>query len=85
MAAKTNEKTNGAIVKADYKDVSVLPHLESWERMMKLPVVEAAWSQSQGVYGKVKGESRKFSSRLSSLDWQQFTLIDNAIMMMQFK
>lgn len=35
---------------------SLLPHLESLERMMKIPVVEAAWTQSQGVYDKVKGE-----------------------------
>lgn len=34
----------------------LLPHLESLERMMKLPCVEAAWQQGQGVYGKVKGE-----------------------------
>jgi perilipin-2 len=33
----------------------LLPHLESLERMMKLPMVEAAWSQGQGVYGKVRG------------------------------
>jgi hypothetical protein len=82
MAAKTNEKSNGVVVKAD--DASVLPHLESWERMMKLPVVEAAWSQSQGVYGKVRGEFRKFSS-LVMLDWQQFTFVDNVIVMMQFE
>jgi perilipin-2 len=62
MADYTNEKTNGhAVVKAGEKDASVLPHLETWERMMKLPVVEAAWSQSQGVYGKVKGELRERS------------------------
>lgn len=41
-------------------DGSLLPHLESWERMMKLPVVEAAWTQSHNVYDKVRGEfSRK--------------------------
>ena len=34
---------------------NLLPHLESLERMMKLPVVEAAIVQGQGVYGKVKG------------------------------
>lgn len=33
----------------------LLPHLESLERMMKLPMVEAAWTQGQGVYGKVRG------------------------------
>lgn len=40
-------------------DGSLLPHLESWERMMKLPVVEAAWMQSQGVYDKVRGRLRR--------------------------
>lgn len=34
----------------------LLPQLESWERMMKLPVVEKAWGCGQDVYGKVKGE-----------------------------
>jgi hypothetical protein len=34
----------------------ILPHLESWEKMMKLPVVEAAWHQSEEIYTKVKGE-----------------------------
>lgn len=34
---------------------NLLPHLESLERMMKLPVVEAAIVQGQEVYGKFKG------------------------------
>lgn len=34
---------------------TLLPHLESIERLMKLPVVEATWNQSQDVYGRVKG------------------------------
>lgn len=53
MAAESNEKS---VKKAD---VAVLPHLESWERMMKLPVCEAAWTQGVGVYDKMRGESRK--------------------------
>lgn len=44
---------------------ALLPHLESFEKMLKLPVVEAAWHQSQGVYGRVKGkflfEKRSFN------------------------
>ncbi|XP_059617583.1 lipid storage droplets surface-binding protein 2 [Phlebotomus argentipes] len=40
---------------------SLLPHLESFDRMMKLPVVEAAWNQSQDVYGKVKGSNAMFN------------------------
>lgn len=34
---------------------NLLPHLESLERIIKLPVVGAAWDKSQDVYGKVKG------------------------------
>lgn len=34
----------------------LLPHLESLERIIKLPVVNAAWDKSQDVYGKVKGK-----------------------------
>jgi hypothetical protein len=48
---------NGAVVKAN--DASLLPHLESWDRVMKFPVVEAAWHQSQGVYDKVRGKFEK--------------------------
>lgn len=58
MSATSNDiitKSNGAVV-ISATDASLLPHLESWERMMKLPVVEAAWTQSQGVYDKVRGE-----------------------------
>lgn len=36
-------------------NAALLPHLESLEKMMKLPVVEAAWHQGQDVYEKVKG------------------------------
>lgn len=59
MAANTSQD----IVKADNNTVAkadntVLPHLESWERMMALPVVEAAWTQSQGYYDKVRGNLR---------------------------
>lgn len=35
---------------------NLLPHLESLERIIKLPVVGAAWDKSQDVYGKVKGK-----------------------------
>jgi len=56
MAATSNKSNQVAKC-----DGSVLPHLESWERMMKLPVVEAAWDQSQGVYNKVKDFSPMFN------------------------
>lgn len=42
-------------------NLNLLPHLESLERMMKLPVVGAAWQQSQGVYEKVKSHNRMFN------------------------
>lgn len=49
-------KPNGnGIHSADSVESALLPHLESIERLMKLPVVEATWHQSQDVYGKVKG------------------------------
>ncbi|KAJ6638396.1 Lipid storage droplets surface-binding protein 2 [Pseudolycoriella hygida] len=38
-------------------NAALLPHLESFEKMMKLPVVEAAWHQGQDVYGKVKAKA----------------------------
>ncbi|CRK89629.1 CLUMA_CG003267, isoform A [Clunio marinus] len=56
MAATGDESKK--IVKADD---TVLPHLESWERMMKLPVVEAAWYQSEEVYKKVKDFNPMFN------------------------
>lgn len=58
MAATSNDKSNGAVVKAGE---SLLPHLESLDRVMKLPVIEAAWTQSQGYYDKMRGECWKFS------------------------
>lgn len=33
----------------------MLLHLESLDKMMKIPVFDAAWHQSQDIYGKVKG------------------------------
>lgn len=41
---------------ANSDSAALLPHLESFEKMMKLPVVGAAWQQGQDVYGRVKGK-----------------------------
>lgn len=49
--AASSEDSNSMAV----EDATLLPHLESIERLMKLPVVEATWHQGQDVYGKVKG------------------------------
>lgn len=71
MAASSNiVKANGS---ADKADGPLLPHLESWERMMKLPVMEAAWSQSQEVYDKMRGELNDL------LNWRQSVFINHAI------
>ncbi|XP_032296457.1 lipid storage droplets surface-binding protein 2 isoform X3 [Drosophila virilis] len=50
----------------DAKDL--LPHLESLERIIKLPVVNAAWDKSQDVYGKVKGKNRVFNWALNAAE-----------------
>lgn len=52
--------TNGHSHIDNEQNAALLPELESFERLMKLPVVEAAWNQSQDVYGKVKGKSSSF-------------------------
>jgi len=49
----TTVPNNSALTESTAKDL--LPHLESLERIIKLPVVNAAWDKSQDVYGKVKG------------------------------
>lgn len=56
---------NGAVAAGGAEGISaedgtLLPHLESIERLMKLPVVEATWNRSQDVYGKVKGSNAMF-------------------------
>lgn len=50
MSAKVQE--NGDVNST--VESSLLPHLESWDRMLKLPVVDATWQQTQNVYGRVK-------------------------------
>lgn len=35
---------------------SILPHLETWEKMMKIPVFESVVHQSEDVYQRVKCE-----------------------------
>lgn len=57
--------TNGHSHVVNEQNAALLPQLESFERMMKLPVVEAAWHQSQDVYGKVKGKSTRSEYAMS--------------------
>ncbi|XP_070508628.1 lipid storage droplets surface-binding protein 2 [Chironomus tepperi] len=52
--------TNGALEKASEVS-SLLPHLESIDRLLSLPSISIAWTQSQGVYGKVKDFNPMFN------------------------
>jgi perilipin-2 len=51
---------NGALQKASEVS-SLLPHLESIDRLLSLPSISMAWTQSQGVYGKVKDFNPMFN------------------------
>lgn len=66
---KKNSTGNGNSAVAEVKDPqNLLPHLESLERIIKLPVVGAAWDKSQDVYGKVKGKNRVFNWALTAAE-----------------
>lgn len=65
MSSKVQENgnatasSNAAAANADSvapanNSAALLPHLESLDRMLKLPVVDATWQQTQNVYGRVK-------------------------------
>jgi len=66
QATSSNEHGNEIITSND--NAALLPHLESFEKMMKLPVVEAAWHQSQDVYGRVKGYNPIFNWALRTAE-----------------
>ncbi|XP_036319950.1 lipid storage droplets surface-binding protein 2 [Rhagoletis pomonella] len=60
---------NGTVAIEQGKDVqNLLPHLESLERIIKLPVVGAAWDKSQDVYQNVKGRNRVFNWALNAAE-----------------
>ncbi|XP_055615558.1 lipid storage droplets surface-binding protein 2-like [Toxorhynchites rutilus septentrionalis] len=52
MSSKAH--SNGEAPGVTEHQASLLPHLESLDRMLKLPVVDATWQQTQSVYGRVK-------------------------------
>uniref|UniRef100_A0A182IJ84 Uncharacterized protein n=1 Tax=Anopheles atroparvus TaxID=41427 RepID=A0A182IJ84_ANOAO len=64
MASKVQENGNAPATSntasldisapANSSAAALLPHLESLDRMLKLPVVDATWQQTQNVYGRVK-------------------------------
>lgn len=63
------ENGNAIAISDQIKDTqNLLPHLESLERIIKLPVVNAAWDKSQDVYGKVKGNNRVFNWAFSAAE-----------------
>jgi perilipin-2 len=56
---QSNSKMNGEIEKIVvdpnfHENSSILPHLETWEKMMKIPVFESVVHQSEDVYQRVK-------------------------------
>lgn len=51
---KHAESTNGT-------SNELLPHLESLDRVLKIPVVGAAWTGGQDIYGKVKDYNPMFN------------------------
>ena len=53
----TGKVENGSApkpVKANYDQASLLPHLGSLDRMLKLPAMDATWQQTENVYGRVE-------------------------------
>jgi len=59
-SSQYNEKSND-VVACNNDNTGILPHLESFEKMLKLPVLGAAWNQGQDVYGKVKCHNPLFN------------------------
>uniref|UniRef100_A0A182T3F6 Uncharacterized protein n=1 Tax=Anopheles maculatus TaxID=74869 RepID=A0A182T3F6_9DIPT len=53
-SATTNTSAPTNMDPAAPNSSALLPHLESLDRMLKLPVVDATWQQTQNVYGRVK-------------------------------
>lgn len=54
VPATSNTASPDISAPANSSAAALLPHLESLDRMLKLPVVDATWQQTQNVYGRVK-------------------------------
>lgn len=52
MSAKAQE--NGEVARTGDDQGNLFAHLQSIDRVLKLPVVDATWQQTQNVYGRVK-------------------------------
>ncbi|XP_052868063.1 lipid storage droplets surface-binding protein 2 [Anopheles cruzii] len=75
MSSKVQENCNGnATAPSNDTDgapssaAALLPHLESLDRMLKLPVVDATWQQTQNVYGRVKDSNPLLSWALGTAE-----------------
>lgn len=55
MAARVQE--NGDVAQNGENQNNLFASLQSLDRMLQLPVVDATWQQTQNVYGRVKGKS----------------------------
>ncbi|KAG5683202.1 hypothetical protein PVAND_012498 [Polypedilum vanderplanki] len=58
---KVEYNDNGAVQKVTVNVSSLLPHLESIDRLLSIPVCSIAFNQSQSVYGKVKDFNPMFN------------------------
>ncbi|GFG38548.1 hypothetical protein Cfor_09664 [Coptotermes formosanus] len=52
----------------DAQKAGALPHLECIDKIWKIPLVEMAWNQSAGMYGKVKEAHEVFNWTLSTAE-----------------
>ncbi|XP_058064201.1 lipid storage droplets surface-binding protein 2 isoform X2 [Anopheles bellator] len=66
--ATTPSNTNNDTDVTPSSAAALLPHLESLDRMLKLPVVDATWQQTQNVYGRVKDSNPLLSWALGTAE-----------------
>jgi hypothetical protein len=57
---------------------TALPHLECVDKMWKIPLIEMAWNQSAGMYGKVKEANGVFNWTLSTAEATVLKAIEQA-------
>lgn len=62
----------------DAQKTGALPHLECMDKIWKIPLVEMAWNQSAGMYGKVKGAHEVFNWTLSTAEAAVLKAVEQA-------
>jgi hypothetical protein len=55
-----------------------MPHLECVDKIWKIPLVEMAWNQSAGMYGKVKEANGVFNWTLSAAEATVLKAVEHA-------